>query len=89
MSAIHDAEQALRRGRQDEKSLRRYSVAVLQELCAKCGIQVSQEHKRRLKKPYIEALLTHVRRHSSLLSTDVDNQVSKGEAVAATQIRQD
>jgi hypothetical protein len=67
MYTIHHAEQALRQGRQDERTLKRYTIATLRELCAKSHIQVDGEGLRRLKKPYIEALLFHVRQHPSLL----------------------
>jgi hypothetical protein len=39
-----------------EKTLQRYSIAALQELCVKNGIEVDNG-SRRLKKPYINALL--------------------------------
>jgi len=61
MYTIYHAERALRQKCQNEKVLKRYSIAVLQELCAKRGIQVDAATSRRLKKPYIDALLTYVR----------------------------
>lgn len=62
MFTIHHAEQALRQGHQDEGSLRRYTVAILRELCVRRGIKVTvNEGERPLKRPYLEALLTHVR----------------------------
>lgn len=60
MYTIHHAEQALRQGHQDEASLKRYTVAILRELCVRRGIKVN-EGARPLKRPYLEALLTQVR----------------------------
>ena len=54
---IHDAEKALQHGRPDEDTLKRYTVDVLQELCARHRIKVVQKGSRRLKRPYIDALL--------------------------------
>jgi hypothetical protein len=54
---IHDAEQALQHGHPDEDTLKRYSVGILQELCARRSINIVQKGSRRLKKPYIDALL--------------------------------
>ncbi|KAH9013100.1 hypothetical protein EDB85DRAFT_1899919 [Lactarius pseudohatsudake] len=59
MYTIDHAEQALRQCRQDERTLLRYSIAVLRELCAKNGIEVDGGSSRPLKKPYIKALLSH------------------------------
>ena len=64
MYTIYHAEQAFRQHDQNEKTLKRYSIAVLQELCVKRGIQVGVGGSRRLKAPYIDALLAHVRWHS-------------------------
>jgi hypothetical protein len=61
MHTIYQAEKALREHIQSEKTLKQYSVAVLRELCVKRGIQVDAGDSRRLKRPYIDALLTHVR----------------------------
>jgi hypothetical protein len=65
MSMIDRAERALQRCCRDQKtlqaSLQRCSVAVLQELCNKNGIEIDTEGSRRLKKPYIDTLLSHVR----------------------------
>ena len=65
MDTTDHAKWALRQHNLNEKTLRRYSIAVLRELCVKCGIQVDVAHvggSRPLKKPYIDALLlTHVR----------------------------
>lgn len=59
---IHDAEKALQHGRPDQRTLKQYSVDILQELCARRRIEVVQKGSRRLKGPYIDALLpvTHV-----------------------------
>lgn len=77
---IHDAEQALQHGRPNDDTLKRYSVDILQELCARRKIKIVQKGSRRLKRPYIDALL-HVAPVStqSLLpaSTAVDNHASK------------
>ncbi|KAH9016008.1 hypothetical protein EDB85DRAFT_1898423 [Lactarius pseudohatsudake] len=59
MYTIDHAEQALRQCRQDERTLLRYNIAVLRELCAKNGIEVDGGSSRPLKKPYIKALLSH------------------------------
>ena len=59
MYTINQAEQVLRKHNQSKKTLRRYTIAVLRELCIKHHIQVDVG-SRSLKKPYIEALLTHV-----------------------------
>ncbi|KAH8979322.1 hypothetical protein EDB83DRAFT_2327161 [Lactarius deliciosus] len=59
MYTIEHAEQALRQCRQDERTLLRYNIAVLRELCAKNGIEVDGGGSRPLKKPYIKALLSH------------------------------
>jgi hypothetical protein len=61
MYTIDHAERALRQRRHDEKTLQRYSIAVLQELCAKNSIEVDGGCSRRLKKPYINAIMNHVR----------------------------
>lgn len=61
MRTIYQAEKALREGIQSEKTLRQYSIAVLRELCVKRGIQADAGDSRRLKRPYIDALLTYVR----------------------------
>ena len=65
MDTTDHAERALWQHNLNEKMLRRYSIAVLWELCVKCGIQVDVAHvgsSRPLKKPYIDTLLlTHVR----------------------------
>lgn len=71
MHTIHDAERAFQQNRQSEGRLRRYSIAILQELCAKRGIQVDKKGSRPLKKPYLDALLAHVRRRPSFLSPPV------------------
>jgi hypothetical protein len=69
MYTIDRAQRALQQHNRNEKTLRRYSIAVLHELCVKHGIQVDVGSSRPLKKPYIDALLlTHVRLlYSSLL----------------------
>ncbi|KAH8977095.1 hypothetical protein EDB86DRAFT_2838449 [Lactarius hatsudake] len=59
MYTIDHTEQALRQCRQDERTLLRYNIAVLRELCAKNGIEVDGGSSRPLKKPYIKALLSH------------------------------
>ena len=61
MYTVDHAEQTLQQQIQSEKTLRWYSIAVLKELCVKRRIQVDVGYSRPLKKPYIEALLTHVR----------------------------
>ena len=58
---LSSSERALRHHIRSEKTLRQYSITVLRELCAKRRIQVDVGCLRPLKKPYIEALLTHVR----------------------------
>jgi hypothetical protein len=58
---IYHAERALRQHNQTEKTLKRYSIAVLRELCVKRAIQVDLGVSRRLKRPYIDALLVYVR----------------------------
>ncbi|KAI9449660.1 hypothetical protein F5148DRAFT_1153053 [Russula earlei] len=58
MYTINHAERALRQHDLTEKTLKRYSIPVLQELCVKCGIDVGGL-SRPLKKPYIDALLIH------------------------------
>ena len=63
MYMIDHAKQTLRQCRQDERTLQRYNIAVLRELCAKNGIEVDEGGSRPLKKPYINALLSHVRQH--------------------------
>ena len=74
MYTIGHAEKALRQCGQDEKTFLRYNVAVLEELCAKHGIEVDKgSNSRPLKKPFIKALLGYVRRQSSLLITNIDN----------------
>ena len=57
MYTIDHAERALRKYNRNGKTLRCYSIAVLQELCDKRGIQVDVGGLRPLKKPYIDALL--------------------------------
>jgi hypothetical protein len=61
MYTIHHAERAIQQHDQTEKKLKRYDIAVLQQLCDKRGIQVDKGGSRPLKKPYIDALLIHVR----------------------------
>jgi hypothetical protein len=61
MDTRYQAEKAFWQQGQSEKTLKRYKIAVLQELCVKRGIQVDVGGSKRLKKPYIDALLTHVR----------------------------
>ena len=61
MHTIDKAEQAFWRCIQSEKTLRQYSIAVLNELCVKRGIQIEAGGRRPLKKLYIDALLTYVR----------------------------
>lgn len=61
MFTIHDAEQAIQRHGQSEKSLKRFNIAILRQLCVRRGIQVDEGRSRLLKKPYIDALLIHVR----------------------------
>jgi hypothetical protein len=58
---IYHAERALRQHDQTEKILKRYSIAVLWELCVKRAIQVDLGVSRHLKRPYIDALLVYVR----------------------------
>lgn len=60
MYTIRHAERALRQQNQSEKTLRRYRIAVLQELCIRHSIQVDVGSQP-LKKPYIDALLAYVR----------------------------
>ncbi len=62
-STIRDAEQALQNGCQDGNTLKKFSVDILQELCAKRSITIVQKGSRRLKQPYIDALV-HVTRVS-------------------------
>ena len=57
---IHDAEQALQHGHPDEATLKRYSVAILQELCVRRRFKIDQKGSRRLKRPYIDVLLARV-----------------------------
>ena len=61
MYTIDHAEQTLRQCRQDKRTLQQYNIAVLRKLCAKNGIEVDEGGSRLLKKPYINALLSHVR----------------------------
>jgi len=90
MYTIDHAEKALRRCGLDEKTLRRYTVAVLRELCAKSGIEVDKgSTSRPLKSPYIKALLDYVRQHSSSLITNIDGQGSRTKTVAEMQDIQD
>jgi len=58
---IYHAECALWQYNQTEKTLKQYSIAVLRELCVKQAIQVDLGMSRRLKRPYINALLVYVR----------------------------
>jgi hypothetical protein len=60
-TTIHHTEQALRQHNQNEKTLRRYRIVILQELYTQRSIQVDVGDLRPLKKPYINALLTYVR----------------------------
>jgi hypothetical protein len=72
MYSIDHAKRILRQCRHDEQTLRRYSIAVLQELCAENGIDVEMRGSRHLKKPYIDALLIHVRQRTSpVLTTEL------------------
>jgi cobalamin biosynthesis Co2+ chelatase CbiK len=66
---IHDAEQTLQYGHPDEDTLKRYSVDILQELCTRRNIKIDEDHKglRRLKRPYIDALLRATRVSSQSL----------------------
>jgi hypothetical protein len=84
MYTIEHAEKALRQCRQDEKTLLRYSIAVLEELCAKNGIEVDKGSKP-LKKPYIKALLDYVTSHSSSFITNIDSQASRSKMVKEVQ----
>jgi len=59
--SLYHAERALRQHDQTEKTLKWYSIAVLQELCVKWAIQVDLGMSRRLKRLYIDALLVYVR----------------------------
>ncbi len=61
MYTIQHAERALRQRDRSEKTLRRYNITVLKELCIQRSIQVDAGGPRPLKKPYIDALLTYVR----------------------------
>lgn len=61
MYTIQHAERAFRQHPQTERALKRYSIAILKELCTKRGIQVDVSSPRHLKAPYINALLAHVR----------------------------
>ncbi|KAI9444424.1 hypothetical protein BJY52DRAFT_1228866 [Lactarius psammicola] len=65
MNTIDHAEQTLWRCRQDERTLRRYNIAILRELCAKNGIEVDEGGSKRLKKPYIKALLSYQRQRGN------------------------
>jgi len=58
---IYHAEHALWQHNQTEKTLKWYSIAVLQELCVKWAIQVDLGMSRHLKRLYINALLVYVR----------------------------
>ena len=58
---IDHAEPALWQHDQTEKTLKQYSIAVLRELCVERAIQVDLGVSRRLKRPYIDALLVYVR----------------------------
>jgi hypothetical protein len=90
MYTIDHAEEGLRQCGQDEKTLQKYSVAVLEELCTNNGIEVDKgSSSRRLKKPYIKAVLGYVRRHSSLLITNIDSQASRIKRVTEMQDIQD
>ena len=75
---IHDAEQALRHGSPDEDTLKRYSVDILHELCARRSLELVQKGARRLKRPYIDALL-HVTPCHCCPPTAADNHASKKE----------
>jgi hypothetical protein len=78
MYTIDHAEKALRQCGLNEKILLRYTVAVLNELCARSGIEVGKgSTSRPLKKPYIKALLDYVRQHSSSLIINIDGQDSR------------
>ncbi|KAI0245495.1 hypothetical protein BJV78DRAFT_1158578 [Lactifluus subvellereus] len=59
MDTRYQAEKAFRQQGQSEKTLKQYKIAVLQELCVKHSIQVDVGGLKHLKKPYINALLTH------------------------------
>lgn len=54
---IHDAEQALQHGCPDRKTLERFSVDILEELCTTRMVEIVHKGTRRFKKPYIDALL--------------------------------
>ena len=58
---VHHAKQALWKHNSSEKTLKQYSIAILQELCIRRNIQVDHGGSRPLKKLYINALLTYVR----------------------------
>jgi cyanophycinase-like exopeptidase len=61
MFTIQDAERVIRQHGQTEKRLKRFSIAILRQLCVRRGIQVDEGRSRLLKKPYIDALVIHVR----------------------------
>ena len=62
MFTIGHAEEGLEKCAQDEKTLQQYSVAVLEKLCTDKQVEVDKgSSSRRLKKPYIKALLRYVR----------------------------
>ena len=58
---VYHTECTLQQYNQTEKTLKWYSIAVLRELCVKRAIQVDLGGSRRLKRPYIDALLIYVR----------------------------
>ena len=80
---------ALRQSRHDEKTLQRYTIAVLQELGAMKGIEVDEVTSNHQKKPYIDALLNHVTQHSPSLVISIDSWASRGKGVTEMQNKQD
>ena len=90
MYTIDHAEKALLQCSLNEKTLLRYTVAVLSDLCARNGIEIDKgSTSRPLKKPYIKALLNYVRQHSSSLITNTDAQDSRTKRVMEMQDIQD
>lgn len=89
---IHDAEKALQHGHPGEDTLKRYSVDILQELCARRGLKIVQKGSRRLKRPYIDALLEKKTRLTITLphflpKREMQNKKRTAEVVEDTENR--
>ena len=90
MYTIDHAENALWQCGPDKKTLQWYTVAVLNELCARRSIEVDKgSTSRLLKKPYIKALLDYVRQHPLSLITNIDGQDGRTKRVTEMQDIQD